>query len=111
MADCDNASVDTASTKEVLVQFGERRQVIRLPEEHDTSQSQPTETQVLVARIRAAFADRIKSSDTVVLQVRSEAWGGMFIDYFGEALSDKWIVQVVVESQPKVRILIRCWYM
>ena len=80
--------------KAVVVQLNNFNRVISFEPNPET---QKTEQQLLLDAIREAYRERIGENDSLTLQVKSEEWDGMLIDFFGENIEDRMKFTLVVE--------------
>lgn len=81
-----------AAKKTVVVQLGEFNRVIQF--EVSTGK---TERDVLLAAVRAAYSDRIGPEHRLTFQVKDEGWGGLFVDFFGDEVTDRSVMKVILE--------------
>ena len=65
--------------KTVLVQCGEFNRVISFEPSDEC-----TERDAFIVEVRRAFNERIGTEDQLMLQMKHEEWGGIFVDYFSE---------------------------
>ena len=84
-----------ALRKSVIVQCGRFNRVVSFDVTRGTGK---TERELLCDAIRAAYSERIGPHDRLTLQVKSEEWDGMLIDFFGEEIEDRMKMTVVVEK-------------
>lgn len=77
--------------KTVLVSLNERNRVVEF------SGSLMSD---FVCTVKDAFADVLKKPAHIVLQIKDENWGGVFIDVQSmEAIKDRSILRVIVEER------------
>lgn len=85
--------------KSVVVQLNNFNRVISFSPETGGS-----ERLLLLEAIREGFKERVGEGDRLTLQVKSEEWDGMYIDFFGETIEDRMKLRLVVEK-PEVSLL------
>ena len=85
--------------KSVVVQLNNFNRVISFSPETGVS-----ERLLLLEAIREGFKERVGEGDRLTLQVKSEEWDGMYIDFFGETIEDRMKLRLVVEK-PEVSLL------
>jgi len=61
-----------------------------------------TEREALLESIRRVFQEKINPYDKLTLQVKSEEWGGVFVDFFNDAVPDKSVFKVILERCDEV---------
>ena len=81
--------------KQVLVCYGEHRRVISLDTSMDACLSEREALLVLCCR---EFSELIPDGVTLTLQVKSEDWRGLYIDYVESTVPNKSIFQLVVSQ-------------
>ncbi len=79
--------------KSVLVQLGNNRRVV-------TFTVDPSSSQKVAATnaIRDAFSDVLQPDQEFFLQVKSEEWGGVFVDLLDEEIKDKSVLTVASKT-------------
>ena len=83
-----------AVRKSVVVQCGSFNRVVAFKDATD----EWTERDVLEQAIHVAYGERIGPNDHLTLQVMSEEWDGMLIDFFQDTIQDRMKLTVVVEK-------------
>ena len=84
-----------AVRKSVVVQCGSFNRVVAFEK---AATDERTERDVLEQAIRVANTERIGPDDRLTLQVKSEEWGGMLIDFFQDTIQDRIKLTVIVEK-------------
>ena len=88
--------------KTVLVTMGENMR----PVSFTTSLSAaavPDDTKALEQAIRLKFKDILQPGQEFIMQLRSEEWGGEFLDVFGnQEVADRSVVKVVMKPMSHV---------
>jgi len=83
-----------AAAKQVLVCYGESRRVLTLDSSADASESE-----ALLALCRQEFRSQLPDDRggayTLTLQVKSEDWGGLFIDFVEQAVADRAVFKLI----------------
>lgn len=81
--------------KHVLVCLGERRREVVFNSNGNIAE----EKKSLLIALREAYNDvsQLHEDAEIVLQVKSEAWGGEFIDIKEEMIMDKSVIKVFLE--------------
>ena len=89
------------SVKTVLVGYRERKRPVTFRMSSDPE----AERQSLLAGIRAAFSDVDWGEGEEVLQIKSENWGGEFVDLLQATIPDHAVLRVAFEGKelPKVK--------
>ena len=75
-----------STTKSVVVQCGAFNRIVSFSTAAPVGR---TERELLCEAIRVAYSERIGPNDRLTLQVRSQEWDGMLIDFFGDEIEDK----------------------
>ena len=86
------------SKKAVLVQCGEFNRVVSFE-----PSSSCTERESFIAEVRRAFSERIATGDRLTVQTKHDEWGGVFVDYFSDAIQDKSQMKLIVKK-PEVSL-------
>ncbi len=84
----------TRTSKQVLVNFGEHRRVLKIPVGSSSAES---EREALLSRIRNEFGHHIPEGASITLQIKDEDWGGVFVDYLEDCVADKSVFNLVIE--------------
>ena len=82
--------------KSVVVQCGTFNRVVGF--ETSVTDTGRSERELLEEAIRAAYSERISPSDRLTLQIKSDEWDGMLIDFFDDHVQDRMKLTVVVEK-------------
>ena len=101
---CRVCSVDLAirtpptvtKIKSVVVQCGTFNRVVAF--ETSVTDTGRSERELLEEAIRAAYSERISPSDRLTLQIKSDEWDGMLIDFFDDHVQDRMKLTVVIEK-------------
>ena len=78
------------------MKLGERNWVVKLPTDYGSVHS---EREVLLTKIRHAFADLLSPSDSITLQICNTSWGNVFVDFFGDTIDNRAVFKQVVERE------------
>ena len=92
MSSVDEAvPVPKVETKKVLVQLGNHYQVLEeVPADCNRSQ--------LISTVRTTYADKLSHNTALTLQIEEDAWGGRFIDFFGDEVADKSVFRAIIDT-------------
>jgi hypothetical protein len=81
--------------KTVLVNVGENRRIVSF-----SNTPSSTDAEALSKAIKETFGDILKSDQEFFIQVKNEAWSGVFLDVLDQEIVDKAVVNVVVIQKP-----------
>ena len=88
-----SAAMEKKSQKTVLACFGERKREV-------TFSSDAEELQPLLAAVKAAYNDVIKVNGELIMQLKSEDWGGEFVDlHKGSTIPNRSVVKVIAVNE------------
>ena len=85
--------------KAVLVSMGDNNRVVAF----SRTSAEPGDCEALKLVIKATFSDVLLPGQTFFLQIKSEEWGGVFIDLLEKEIPDKSVIKAVVRK-PEVCI-------
>jgi len=94
--------------KTVLVSMGDNNRVVAFGR---TSDVRPVDSEALTLAIKAAFSDVLLPGQTFFLQIKSEEWGGVFVDILQQAeIPDKSMIKAVVMNvqKPEIHLTTGC---
>ncbi len=57
---------------------------------------------------RGVFSDTVKPGDRITMQLKDEAWGGVFVDNLSGQIPDRSVLKAIVTAQvgPKFKMII-----
>ena len=92
-----------ATQRTVLVMFGQRTR----PVSFETGTSALDTQKALIASIKSAFDDQLAPTSSLILQIRDEEWGGVFVDLISQDVPDRSVVKIFVDKDcsEQVKIL------
>ena len=83
----------------VLVLFGQHTRARPVSFVPNTN---PEETQkAMLTAILSVFSDKLPPKSSLILQIRDDEWGGMFVDLISQEILDKSVVKVLVDDSRK----------
>jgi len=88
------------------VQFGTFNRVVVFECGEGRLAAGASERSLLLDAIRVAYKERIGPNDRLTLQLKSEEWDGMLIDFFQEDIQDRMKLTLVVEKQMDRRLAV-----
>ena len=88
-----------STTKSVVVQCGAFNRIVSFSTAAPVGR---TERELLCEAIRVAYSERIGPNNRLTLQVRSQEWDGMLIDFFGDEIEDKMKLFMVIVEKAEV---------
>ena len=78
--------------KGVLVTLGRRNRIVRF----STTPSSPSDKAALTAAVKAAFSDVLSEEQEFFLQMKSEDWGGAFVELLQDQIvPDKAVIEAI----------------
>lgn len=81
----------------VLVLFGQHTRPVSF-----VPGTNPEETQkAMLTAILSAFSDKLPPKSSLILQIRDDEWGGMFVDLISQEILDRSVVKVLVDDSSK----------
>ena len=81
----------------VLVLFGQHTRPVSF-----VPGTNPEETQrAMLTAILSAFSDKLPPKSSLILQIRDDEWGGMFVDLISQEVLDRSVVKVLVDDSSK----------
>ena len=84
--------MDQSSERKVLIVINEHRRPVSFSCHHDLDESR----KALTAAICAKFNDVVPLKSEFIFQVKSEEWGGEFVDWCEADIADKSVVKTVL---------------
>lgn len=84
--------------KTVLVSMEDNNQVVAF----GWTSNVPVDSEALTLAVKAAFSD-VLPGQTFFLQIKSEEWGGVFVDTFQQEIPDKSMIKAIVTMYRNLR--------
>ena len=89
--------------KEVLVSIGENTRIVPFAIPSSSESTPEVDVEGLKQATRDTFADVLRPGQDFFLQIKSEEWGGAFIDLLGnQRIAEKPIFRAVVKPATEV---------
>ena len=86
--------------KQVIVSMGDNKRVVSFS---NTATSAVSDAKALTQAIRASFKDILQPGQEFFLQLKSEEWGGVFLDLLGsEEIANRSVVKAVLKPVTEV---------
>ena len=81
----------------VLVLFGQHTH----PVSFVPGTNQEGNQKAMLTAILSAFSDKLPPKSSLILQIRDDEWGGMFVDLIFQEILDRSVVKVLVDDSSK----------
>lgn len=95
MVAVNSRGLSVGMEKTVLVCMGENKRVVHIPAD--------AEADALIQAIRDSFKDIVQPGQEFFLQLKSEEWGGVFLDMLGQTvIADRSVVRAVMKPATEV---------